>query len=196
MLLKTDRGGDMDATHHVIGIGRRRFLLLALGLSLAGCASAPPSLPPKPTTEGDTSYRSVAKGDMQHYQLAMGQISTGAIPWDHPSPIYPVALLDQRLPPQEVEAQLIVDEAGKVSEVRIDNEAQADERSKLFDAAVRAAAMQWTFEPLRISQWAADANGNSHEVSSEKRAFSLDYVFRFAWKDGKPVADASAHATP
>lgn len=178
--------------------GWSRGLPLVLGIVLAGCASVQQTVPAKPATEADTSYRSVAKDDMQHYQLALGQVSTGAVLWDHPAPVYPDALLDQRLPPQEVEARLIVNEAGKVAEVRIADEAQADARTRLFDDAVRAAAMQWAFEPLRISQWASDANGNTHEVSSEERPFSLDYVFRFAWKDGKPVTDAgaSSRATP
>ncbi|MET3653714.1 hypothetical protein [Dyella japonica] len=179
----------MDAKHHG---GWSRWLLVTLGMTLVGCASVQPSAPSRPTTEGDTSYRAVAKDDMQHYQLALGEISTGAVPSSHPAPVYPVALLDQRLPPQEVEAVLVVDEAGKVAEVRIAEEQQADARTRLFDDAVRAAAMQWTFEPLRISQWASDANGNTHEVGSEARPFSLDYVFRFAWKDGKPLTDASA----
>lgn len=185
----------MDAKHHG---GWSRWLPLTLGMALAGCASVQPSTSSKSSTEGDTSYRAVAKGDMQHYQLALGQISTGAVPWSHPAPVYPEALLDERLPPQEVEALLVVNEAGKVAEVRIAEEQQADARTKLFDDAVRAAAMQWTFEPLRISQWASDADGNTHEVSSEARSFSLDYVFRFAWKDGKPVTDASTspHARP
>jgi len=165
-----------------------------LAIVLVGCASAPHPGPARPATESDTSYRQLAKGDMRHYQLALGQISTGAVAWDHPAPVYPAALLDRRLPPQEVTAQLVVNEQGKMAEVRIADEASADAQTRLFDDAVRAAAMQWTFEPLRISQWAADANGNSHEVSSEARPFSLDYVFRFAWKDGKATADASASA--
>lgn len=194
MLRLSDGGEDMDARHQR-GWSRRLFPA-TLVIALAGCASVSPSVSPKPDTQGDTSYRSVAKDDMQHYQLALGQISTGAVPWDHPAPVYPDALLDQRLPPQEVEARLLINKEGKVAEVRIADEEHADAQTRLFDDAVRAAAMQWTFEPLRISQWAADANGNSHEVSNEKRAFSLDYVFRFAWKDGKPITDASAHATP
>jgi hypothetical protein len=136
--------------------------------------------------------RSLTNGNTQHYQLALGQISTGGMPRNHPVPLYPVALLDARLPPQEVNAHLLVDEQGKVVEVRIAGEMSADAQTRSFDDAVRAAAMQWTFEPLRISQWAADANGNTHDVSSEARPFSLDYVFRFAWKDGKPIADVSA----
>jgi len=184
----------MDARHDGRTV-RARFLLLgAMFLSLFGCANVPPGGTPRPTTEGETSYRSVAKGDLAHYSLALGQVSTGAVPHDHPPPSYPPALLDQRLPPQEVEARLVVDEAGKVVEVRIEDETQASASVRLFDAAVRSAAMQWTFEPLRISQWAADADGNTHEVSSEARPFSLDYVFRFAWKDGKPVTGTSAVA--
>lgn len=165
-------------------------LCSVLMVVLAGCASAPKAAAPKPSTQGDTSYRSVDKDDLQHYQLAMGQISTGATARDTPAPVYPAALLDQRLPPIDVAARLVVDEQGKVSEVRIDGEAQADAHTQLFDGAVRAAAMQWTFEPLRISQWAANANGESHVVSNEARPFSMDYVFRFAWKDGKPVTGA------
>lgn len=165
---------------------------------LAGCASVQQAVPAKPATEADTSYRSVAKADIQHYQLALGEVSTGAVPSSHPAPDYPATLLDQRLPPLEVEARLIVDEEGKVSEVRIADEERADAHTRLFDEAIRTAAMQWTFEPLRISQWASDANGNTHQVGSEARPFSLDYVFRFAWKDGKPVTDTSAspRATP
>ncbi|WP_232821108.1 hypothetical protein [Dyella sp. C11] len=182
----------MDAGLRRGPVTRRWYLAFGMGLSLAGCASAPSPGVPHPMTEGDTSYRAVPSGDMAHYQLALGQISTGAVPWHHPAPIYPPALLDQRLPAHEVQAQLIVDEQGKVSEIRMPDEAQADPQARQFDAAVRAAAMQWTFEPLRISQWASDANGNTHEVSTEARPFSLDYVFLFTWKDGKPVTDASA----
>jgi len=175
-----------------------KWLPASLGIALAGCASVPPTVPAKPAVEGDTSYRAAQKDDLQHYQLALGQVSTGAVPSHHPAPVYPDALLDQRLPPEEVEARLVVNEEGKVAEVRIADEERADAHTRLFDDAVRAAAMQWTFEPLRINQWASDANGNTHEVSSEARPFSLDYVFRFAWKDGKPVTDAgvSPRATP
>ncbi|WP_229238299.1 hypothetical protein [Dyella amyloliquefaciens] len=179
----TYRGGCAIARVPCIGI---------LALALASCANTPPARPARPTTEGDTSYRATAKNDLRHYQLALGQVATGAVPRDHPAPIYPPSLLEQRLPPQEVEALLIVDEAGKVTEVRMAGEAKANADTRLFYAAVRAAAMQWAFTPLHVTQWAADADGNTHETGSEERPFSMDYVFRFAWKDGKPVTDASA----
>jgi TonB family protein len=174
----------MGATYRGgLAIGRWPWVA-CLGVALAGCASVP--------TTGDASHHATATGDLRHYPLALGQVSTGAVPHQQPAPVYPPALLDQRLGPREVEARLIVDEAGQVTEVRITGEAQADPTTRLFDEAVRSAAMQWTFAPLHVSQWAADANGNTHEVGGEERPFSMDYVFRFAWKDGKPAADASA----
>ena len=170
------------------------WALAAIATVLAGCATAPAPAPARPSPQGDTSYRAVAKDGMQHYQLAMGEISTGAVPSAHAAPIYPPALLSSGLPPVDVEVLLIVGAEGKVSEVRIADEAQVDPQGRLFADAVRAAAMQWTFEPLLISRWAADANGNEHRVDSDARPFSAAYVFRFAWKDGKPVTDASAAA--
>ncbi|QNK03763.1 hypothetical protein H8F01_09245 [Dyella telluris] len=136
----------------------------------------------------------MARDDIKHYQLALGQVAIGAVPRENPAPGYPAPLLDRRLPPREVEARLIVDETGKVTEVRIADETQADADTRLFDDAVREAALRWVFAPLHVSQWASDADGNEHEVSAEERPFSVDYVFRFAWKDGKPVSDASASA--
>ena len=187
----------MGAAHKGFRVICRGWPVGVAAAMLAACATTP-TAGPHATTEGDTSYRADAKGDLKHYELALGEVSTGAVPAEHPAPAYPPSLLDQRLPPLEVAARLVVDGQGKVSEVRIEGEAQADARTRLFDEAVRAAAMQWTFEPLRISQWAADADGNTHEVGSQRRPFSLDYVFRFAWRDGRPVADASAsgRATP
>lgn len=182
----------MDATYRG---GRSIIRWTCIGgfcVAMAGCATTTPSGPARPSTEGDTSYRTVARDDIKHYQLALGQVAIGAVPRENPAPLYPASLLDRRLPPHEVEARLIVDETGKVTEVRIADEAQADADTRLFDDAVRAAAMRWVFAPLHVSQWASDADGNTHEVNAEERPFSVDYVFRFAWKDGKPVTDTSA----
>ncbi|WP_266180239.1 hypothetical protein [Dyella humicola] len=170
------------------------WALAAAATMLAGCATTPSPAPAQPSPQGDTSYRAVAKESMRHYQLAMGEISTGAIPSARSAPIYPPELLSSGLPPVEIEAQLIVNAEGKVSEVRIADEVQVDPQRRPFADAVRKAAMQWTFEPLLISRWAADANGNEHKVDSEARPFSAAYVFRFAWKDGKPVTDVNAAA--
>ncbi len=168
--------------------------LTSAALLLAGCASSPSAKPEPFLPIAETSYQARAKDGMQHYQLALGEISTGAVAKHQPAPAYPPELLAARLPPQEIEALLIVGSGGKVSEVRIADEAQADPQQRLFALAVRTAAEQWTFEPLHISRWAADANGNSHEVDGEARPFSVHYVFHFAWKDGRPVTDVSAPA--
>ena len=173
-----------------------RLLAVAASALLPACAGVPSAPPRQPALEGDNSVHAIAKTDVLHYQLALGQISTGAVPRDHPAPIYPSSLRDTQLPPQDVSARLMVDAAGKVSEVLIDGDELAGPQRKLFDAAVRAAVLQWTFEPLRISQWTADASGNTHEVGSDAHPFSVDYVFRFTRKDGKPEVEAVAGRQP
>lgn len=175
----------MYAMCHRHGCQHRLLLCAIVCTLLAACASVSP---------GAAGYHPVTRGPLQHYPLALGEITTGATPRTQPMPIYPPALLHARLAPLEVAARLIVDTEGKVSEVLIEGEDQADPQKRQFDEAVHAAAMQWTFEPLRVSQWAADANGNTHDVGSQARAFSLEYVFRFAWKDGKPATEARASA--
>ncbi|MBV8158451.1 MAG: hypothetical protein JO278_12375 [Dyella sp.] len=127
--------------------------------------------------------------------LALGQTSTGATPLDHPSPIYPPALRASHLPPQEIEAWLVVDEQGKVSDVRVRGEAQAGSHRQPFIAAVREAALRWTFVPWRTHQWAADAHGDAHSVSDQAQPFEVGYLFRFAMNGDVPVVEVHA-STP
>ncbi|TCI09192.1 hypothetical protein EZM97_22115 [Dyella soli] len=127
---------------------------------------------------------------MAHYPLALGQIFTGGVPRDRPAPVYPPELVAARLPPQSLEALLVVDTQGKVREVRIVDE--NDARQRLFARAVREAVLQWTFEPLRASRWAADVNGTPHDVDSEAQPFRARYVFRFEWTQGGPVVNIAA----
>ena len=129
---------------------------------------------------------------MLRYQLAMGEVSSGATPFQRVAPIYPIDRLAACPPPQEVQALLIVDRTGKVSEVRVVDEAQADANRHPFIAAVRVAALQWQFDPLRVSHWVADADGNSHVVYDETKPFSLGYVFRFACHAGQPSVSTEA----
>jgi len=56
---------------------------------------------------------------------------------------------------------------------------------------VRAAVMQWQFAPLRIAHWAADADGNTHEVDSTSKPFSLLYAFRFECHAGKATVTSA-----
>ena len=143
---------------------------------LVGCAQAPTQPPPPPPT-GDASWKAVIPEGTARYQLAMGEVSSGAAPDHRVNPVYPPSLLTRCPPPVEVRALLIVSAAGKVDDVRVEGPADADRR--LYIDAVKTAAMQWSFLPLKVERWAADANGESHIVDSETRPFSSSYDFRF-----------------
>ena len=92
-------------------------------------------------------------------------------------------------------ALLIVDTTGKVVEVRVEGEATSDTRDRAFAAAVRAATLQWRFNPLQIDRWAADADGNSHVVDSQNEPFSLAYVFRFQCTAGRAAVTTRRDGT-
>ncbi|HEY0197451.1 MAG TPA: hypothetical protein VGC19_02775 [Rhodanobacter sp.] len=151
---------------------------------------------PLPPATGDTSWRVAEPPGTTHYQLAMGEVASGATPFQRVTPVYPVDQLAACPPPLEVEALLIVDKAGKVTEVRIADEAQANANRQAFIAAVRVAALQWHFNPLEVDHWAADANGDSHVVDSETKPFSLTYVFRFECHAGKAAVTNGTAVTP
>ena len=164
--------------------------LLALGLSGCATVAAPPAKAPN---EGSTSYRMLHDGHMAHYQLAMGDTATGATPFRRVTPVYPPEQLAACPPLQEVRVQVIVDATGEVGEVRElpTDEASAAPRSPSFYAAVRTAVLQWEFNPLRINHWAADADGNTHEVDSKTKPFSLVYAFRFECHAGKATVSSA-----
>lgn len=129
---------------------------------------------------------------MRHIPLALGQTSTGATPIEQPLPIYPASLRTLQLPPQDIAVRLRVDAQGRVGEVRVADEATADVPHRLFIAAVRKAAMRWTFVPWRTWQWAADADGDAHSVADHARPFEVGYLFRFAMDGDVPVIEVHA----
>lgn len=161
-----------------------------LGTLLAGCATSR-FIPPASATD-DASRQLAVPADTQRYPLAMGEISSGGTPIERVAPLYPADQLAACPPPQEVPAVLSVDRQGKVGEVRVVDEARADASRRAFIGAVRVAALQWRFNPLLIDRWAADADGNSHVVDSETKAFSLHYVFRFECHAGKSIVSSAS----
>lgn len=165
-----------------MAVGRFRTGCLLGTLLLAGCTRSIRSAAPTAAT-GSTSYRAGAGRDLAHYTLALGQVATGATPVVHPSPDYPPAMLASCPSEREIPARVIVDAAGHVAEVRIDP--ATDSAQGPFADAVRKAVRAWTFEPLQISRWAADAQGNSHAVDGGTRPFTLDYVFTFRCRQGQ-----------
>jgi hypothetical protein len=165
---------------------------MAAWILAAGCATQQQT--PAPPATGNASWRIKETQGTKHYKLAIGAVSSGATWVQRVTPVYPPDQLATCPPPQEVEALLIVDKAGKVSEVRVADETQADASRRQFIAAVRVAALQWDFAPLKVDHWAADADGNSHVVDSEMLPFSLTYVFRFECHAGKALITTGTSA--
>ncbi|GGY32110.1 hypothetical protein GCM10008098_26890 [Rhodanobacter panaciterrae] len=152
-------------------------------LLLAGCASSPRIAPP---SRGDASWRMPPPPGTTRYHLALGAVSMGATLVKPVTPRYPASQLAACSPSQEVDAQLVVDRTGRVSDVRGIVIDEAPPPWQQFFAAVRAAALQWRFTPLQIEHWAADANGDTHQVDSETSPFRQVYVFRFECHAGQP----------
>jgi hypothetical protein len=161
-----------------------RLACIVGALLLTGCATTAP-LAPTPSATGAASWRAVAPAGIRRYSLALGEVASGATPVQRVTPVYPPSLLSACPPPVEVQALLIVDERGRVAEVRAAPAAPAGSRQSLFIEAVRHAARQWTFNPLQKERWAADTGGNSHLVDSETLPFSQAYVFRFECDQGR-----------
>lgn len=175
-----------------------RMRLLASGwlaLGVAGCATvaAPPAKAPN---EGSASYHLVDDGRMVRYPLAMGETAVGGRPLTRVLPTYPPELLAACAPVVDVQVLVIVDAAGKASEVRRHPTAgaPATPAPPPFLDAVRAAVMQWRFAPLQINHWAADADGNAHEVDGAAKPFSLIYAFRFACRAGRATVSSALAA--
>jgi len=129
----------------------------------------------------------VDSANTQHYAVSSQQIASGSIAIQRVPPDYPAVELAACPPAEDVQAQLIVDTAGHVSEVRVDDEAQATVPRHHYIDAVRAAALQWQFEPLEIGTWLNDPSGSPHLVSQAK-PFSLVYVFHFECHNGRASA--------
>ena len=166
-----------------------RMLVYGLfAVGVAGCATVakPPVRAPN---EGSASYHLVDDGQTAHYALAMGDVATGGKPIQRVLPQYPSAMLAVCPAVVDVQMQVIVGTSGKASEVRRYPAASVGD-VPFFEAA-RMAVLQWQFLPLQINHWAADADGNTHEVDSSTKPFSLVYAFRFECHAGKPTVSAA-----
>ncbi len=173
----------------------RHLVALGILLVLAGCASAPSTSSPPPAA-GEATWQAVTPPGTRHYQLALGDVSSGATLEHMVPPLYPPDLLASCPAPVQVQALLIVGTSGTVTEVRVAGENTADATRSPFIGAVRAAARRWQFVPLQVTHWAADADGNSHQVDSGAQPFSLTYQFHFACHAGKPAVSTSSAVTP
>lgn len=135
---------------------------------------------------------------MKHYALPMGDISSGGTAIERTLPVYPTSLLAACPSPVEVRVRVDVDRAGRVEQVSgmaIDD-ATAAPRWRQYFLAAQTAAMQWRFNPLQVTRWAADVDGNSHVVDSANQPFERRYVFRFECRAGAPVVSVAELGAP
>lgn len=164
----------------------------------AGCAIGPSTHAPEPRTRVD--YRLVAAPAARRYVVPAGLSASHPLPLDHNAPVYPARMITLHLPRVTVRARVVVDAAGKPSEVRISHPVATATHPAAFDDAVAEAVLHWRYTPLRFSRWQdeTDAHGNtagSHLVSVANKPFSLDYAFDFELRDGKPVVATHSATT-
>jgi hypothetical protein len=155
-----------------------RWLSIAAWLMIAGCSSQQ-SKPSTPPATGDASWREENPPGTSHYTMEVGGTVSGGKPIDRATPVYPVDQLATCPAAQEVTALLIVDKTGEVSEVRVADETQSVASRREFVAAVRKAALQWKFSPLKMDHWDAAPDGKGLLDVSETKPFSLTYAFHF-----------------
>ncbi|GLR00011.1 hypothetical protein [Dyella mobilis] len=169
--------------------------LAGMCLLLAGCATTSTSAPGAGTpAEGNASWHQADPAGTEHYKVSHEQLASGSFPLKRIAPVYPAAELPTCPAPIDIQALLIVDKTGRISEVRVDGEAQAGEHRQRYIDAVKAAARQWQFQPLEIDQWVKGADGTKH-LAGEAQPFSQTYVFHFECHDGRPstrIGDAPA----
>lgn len=168
-----------------MSVARRQLAVAFAAMALGACARETARPDKHPANRGDASWHAVEQPDTVHYQLALGEVSSGGKPLARVTPAYPASRLQACVPVVDVIAKLIVDTSGKVTEVRPGNADAAAPGLRPFLAATREAALRWRFDPLQIDHWSADANGGSHVVDSRTEPFSLDYVFRFICHSGR-----------
>lgn len=162
-----------------------------LGACHTNVKPAPQAIP-----EGNASWHLVNDADTPRYRLSINQVASGARIISRVSPVYPVEELARCPPAVDVQAQLIIDESGHVSDVRVGDEMQSDASRHRYIDAVRAAAKQWTFSPLEIDNWVDNPDGTQHLQSEESKPFSLEYAFHFECHDGRTSTSVGKTSAP
>lgn len=168
---------------------------MVLGIALAAC-TAPAVRTSKLKPQTSVDYRSVAAPATARYQLQPGESAKQPVLIERLAPKYPPEVIALHLAEVAVNARIVVDANGKVTDVRIVR--AADQRyPEAFDDSVRATAYKWRYSPLQFLRWRDeyDAQGNlvdSRQVAVESKPFSLDYEFHFALRDGKPFVSSES----
>ena len=171
------------------------WVVISAWLLVAGCTT-PQTKPSSPSATGDASWREDTPSDGSHYTMEPGDTLSGGTLVKQAAPVYPADQLPTCPPAQEVEALLIVDKTGKVNEVRVADEAKAVPSRHEFIHAVRTAALQWNFSPLKIDRWSAAPDGKGLQDIGEVKSFSRNYAFRFECRAGKAAVTSGVVASP
>ena len=189
------------STVPILSLGNAFVIAIAIAASqLGGCASGLSKSAPAPAAQTNVAYHTIVAPSTKRYSLKSGITATQPVPVDRSAPVYPAAAIALRLPLVSVHAKVIVGASGSPGEVRITHDANAAPYPPEFDDAVAASVLDWKYTPLRFNSWKDeyDAHGNSigsHQVAGAAKPFSLDYVFDFALRDGKPVVASQAIST-
>ena len=165
------------------------MLLLLTGCAVHGLRTAASA---KPDRAGE-SARPVA---MTRYSLPMGNIASGGNLIERPLPVYPKSMLASCPARFDVQVVLYVNRDGRVEQVVGEVVDATPPHWRVYFPPVQAAALQWRFNPLRVTHWAADVDGNSHVVDSANKPFKRFYTFQFACHGGKPVVGVVEDSAP
>jgi len=166
----------------------RRLPLLLPALLLAACARTP-RVPPLLPNTGNASYQPHDDPARRHWELSADMRASGATLARHPPPDYPPGLLAACPPLVVVDALLVVDATGAVTEVRF---SAPDAVDPAFLAAVRAAAGGWRFVPLAFTRQRTLDDGSLVTKDAGTRPFSRGYVFRFSCEGGRTAVVGAA----
>lgn len=176
-----------------------RSAWLSIVLIATACRSVPTQAPPPPPS-GEVDAQRIESVASDRYEVAEGATYEQPRAVDtNTMPVYPPALLAQRLPPQSVGVRLVVDPEGRVAEVQaLDPDGSA---TGGFLASVRASCATWRFSPLtetravEVRRRLPDGDLEIEYVPQTRALpFHLDYRFVFRQVDGRPLVDAAPAA--
>lgn len=142
----------------------------------------------KPNPQPKTSYEMMHPMGAPQYAYPGHEQVVYPKPEKLVAPIYPPGLVRPGAAAVTVMAQLVMDEEGRVIGVYPSSGTKRDPSRALFEAAVRKAAMQWSFSPLRyVHVCFGNCPDGPYQVIA--KPFSLWYLFEFRVVDGKPIVE-------
>lgn len=189
MKQKADRGE--QPKHPVRGLAAAAAMILALAASstVSGCGTrSSKETPPESLRERSVAQRVVLPENSSTYQRKPDENYVMPVPLpDNPLPAYPGART--RIPQDTtvlIAVTLVIDEEGRVVDVRPREPYEADARAAYFQEVDRA-CRKWRFTPLQVKTTSVVPDGQVFDLPKVKVVtdvrslpFSLDYEFHFS----------------